>query len=799
MSGPARVLLVEGNEDGTAGGSHQCLFDIARSLDPEQFTPIVLFYQNNRFAERLREVGVRTLIWEDERVRERSPVGGMRRAKQAITLIGAVGRRIRLLRSERIALLYLNNGPGIGFDDWLPAAKLLGIPALAHARGAFAMPRRAWHPLVRGFDAVAAISQEIEQFLLARGIPANRIVQIYDGVDGDAVRARANGSAADVRRELGVGPDGILIAMVGHLRPWKGQDLALEAIGTLAPAVRERLTIVFAGGVGHGDEAYAAGLHETVTRLGLEATVAFLGERSDTPAIMAASDIVLHASTRPEPFGLVVVEGMALGRAVVAAGIGGPTEIVTAGSGLLFDPTRPDMLAAALESLATDPAKRRQLGEGGRRRAEDFSLQRNVESLQGLYRSLLTRTPLRSPSPRRFLESPLQEEGGSMEKTIRIKPLRIGLWLESDGPGGAEFVVFRMAEELRQRGHHVIPMGPAKGVGWLGAKFRDAGFAPKEFTLRRPVDWACIRDLVRQIRQDRLDVVHSHEFTMAVYGAAAGRLVGCPHVTTMHGNQTMTAALRRRVALRWAFRTSAATIAVSAETRRHLDSTLGLSPGMVQVILNGVPERPGDPKPIRQELGVAPDELLLVAVGNLDSRKGHIVLLQALQQLRSAGLENRWRVAIAGGRGGDQREILEGFAREHGFQDRLHILTHREDIPNLLAAADVFAMPSLWEGLPLALLEAMLAGKAIVASRISGIPEAMTDEVEGLLCPPGDPASLAAPLGRLLSDPALRARLGAAALTRARREFTVGAMVDAYEARYRTALQRFARSDAVRQ
>jgi glycosyltransferase involved in cell wall biosynthesis len=106
---------------------------------------------------------------------------------------------------------------------------------------------------------------------------------------------------------------------------------------------------------------------------------------------MQAADIVLHASTRPEPFGLVVVEGMALGRAVVAAGIGGPAEIVTPDSGVLFDPTRPETLASALESLAADPERRRRLGEGGRRRAEDFSVRRNVESIQTLYQSLLPR------------------------------------------------------------------------------------------------------------------------------------------------------------------------------------------------------------------------------------------------------------------------------------------------------------------------------------------------------------------------------------------------------------------------
>lgn len=391
MSRPARVLLVEANEDGTAGGSYQCLFDIARSLDPAQFTPIVLFYQNNRFVERLHEIGIRTLIWERERTHEGPVVGGLRRARQVVGLVGAVGRRIRLLRSERIALLHLNNAPGVGFDDWLPAAKLLGVPAIAHARGPFEMPRRAWHSLVRGFDAVVAISRDIERLMLGLGIPAERVVQIYDGVDAGALRARSNRAVEDVRRELGVEPHAILVAMVGHLRPWKGQSVVIEAARRLRPDVQRRLKIALVGGVGRGDEAYAAGLRETIDRHGLQTTVSLLGDRADAPAIMQAADIVLHASTMPEPFGLVVVEGMALGRPVVAAGIGAPVEIVTPDSGLLFDPARPEALTAILESLAADPDKRWRLGEGGRRRAEDFSLRRNVDAVQALYRSLLVR------------------------------------------------------------------------------------------------------------------------------------------------------------------------------------------------------------------------------------------------------------------------------------------------------------------------------------------------------------------------------------------------------------------------
>jgi len=104
--------------------------------------------------------------------------------------------------------------------------------------------------------------------------------------------------------------------------------------------------------------------------------------------------------------------------------------------------------------------------------------------------------------------------------------------------------------------------------------------------------------------------------------------------------------------------------------------------------------------------------------------QGHIVLLQALRRLTELGCEVPWRLAIAGWRTGDEPARLDAFIAEHALADRVHLLGQRSDVSDWLAAADVFVMPSLWEGLPLAILEAMLAGKVIVASATSGIPEA---------------------------------------------------------------------------
>lgn len=365
------------------------------------------------------------------------------------------------------------------------------------------------------------------------------------------------------------------------------------------------------------------------------------------------------------------------------------------------------------------------------------------------------------------------------------KPLRIAMMLESDGPGGAEIVLLQLSEELRRRGHIVVPVGPERGTGWLGGELRSRGFEPRTFHLRRPLDWGCVTGLRGLFREHQVDVVHSHEFTMAVYGAMAARLEGRRHVITFHGSQTMHRALRRRIAVRWAMRSSAATVTVSAATKAQLDRDLGLKPGALGVVLNGVPDRPGHPERVRAELGIQPGDVVLLAVGNLDPRKAHIVLLEALWRLRQEGVTVPWRLVIAGGRGGPEQPKLEQFARDHGFQDRVHILLKRGDVPDLQAAADIFVMPSLWEGLPLAVLEALLAGNPVVASRTSGIPEAVNQGQEGYLVPPGDAAALAGALRPLLEQPELRRQMGERARRRGVANFTVQVMADAYLRLYR--------------
>ncbi len=371
--------------------------------------------------------------------------------------------------------------------------------------------------------------------------------------------------------------------------------------------------------------------------------------------------------------------------------------------------------------------------------------------------------------------------------------MRVAMMIECDGPGGAETMLFRLSEELRRRDHLVIPVGPRTGTGWLSKAFGDVGITVENYWLKRPVDPSCVTRLAELLKANRIDIVHSHDFTMAVYGAAAARRLRIPHVITMHGGVGVCSVLRRRIALRWAMRHSAHTVMVSGATARQFAADLGMPERAFDVVPNGVPVNLGTDTRVRAEFGIRDDEVVILAVGNLEAHKGHRVLVEALRRLRDEGLPVPWRLIIAGGRGGSQHDALVQQIRDGQLGNQIHIALNRNDVPDLQALADIYAMPSIVEGLPMALLEAMVAGRAVVASRTAGIPEAVVDGRDGLLVPPGDVDALTNALRALLTDKQRRQQLGEAARVRSHKEFTLQVMTDCYEDLYRRSLTAFGR------
>jgi glycosyltransferase involved in cell wall biosynthesis len=385
-----RILLVESNEDGTVGGSYQAQFDLARLLDRAGFQPVVLFNQDNLFVARLRALGIEVHIFEAERAVERAAYGSGQKSRKFREMGRAILRRRRFLQGRHIDLLHLNNHPSFTCYDWLPAARLAGIPCVVNAMGDAEDDRLVSRALMRRYDRVIAISEFMRGRMLELGIPDRRITTVYLGLDAQAYRARVRRSPSEVRQELGVPADRVLVVMVGNLKFWKGQHVVLEALAGLPGDLKGRLTVLFVGATAPMGESYAESLRDTVRREGLEDVARFVGSRQDVPDLVNAADICLHASVMPEPFGLVVLEAMALGRPMIAARIGGPAEILTPESGLVFDPAQPAELTAALSRLATDRLLRERIGQAALRRVEEFSLERNVAGTVQVYRELLS-------------------------------------------------------------------------------------------------------------------------------------------------------------------------------------------------------------------------------------------------------------------------------------------------------------------------------------------------------------------------------------------------------------------------
>lgn len=183
---------------------------------------------------------------------------------------------------------------------------------------------------------------------------------------------------------------------------------------------------------------------------------------------------------------------------------------------------------------------------------------------------------------------------------------------------------------------------------------------------------------------------------------------------------------------------------------------------------------------LRKTLGVEDDRPCLLVAAALVKRKGIDILLSAISTLADEGYTTTlW---IAGD--GPDRPSLERRSSQLGLDGQVRFLGQRDDVSDLLEACDVFVLPSQREGLGVAALEAMAAGRPVVATRVGGLAEAVIHEETGLLVPPEDPAALAESLARSIGDLALRERLGAAGPARITKTYSPPAMVDAYERLY---------------
>jgi glycosyltransferase involved in cell wall biosynthesis len=357
-----------------------------------------------------------------------------------------------------------------------------------------------------------------------------------------------------------------------------------------------------------------------------------------------------------------------------------------------------------------------------------------------------------------------------------MTPIRV-LWLTKGlGPGGAERLLVSFAaiadqERFDLRAAYLLPV-----KDHLVSALAGCGVPAVCLQGPRAGDPRWAHRLRKLVRDERIDIVHVHSPLVAALARPALRaLPGRDRPALMGTEHNVWSS--HHPATRWANRLTLpledVTIAVSDEVRSSMSSRLARR---TEVVIHGVDvdaiaRRRIERESARAELGLKSNELLVATVANLRANKDYPTLLAAARRLVDAGEPARF---VSVGQGPLAAE-LEAERDRLGLGERFQFLGYREDPVRILVAADVFCLSSRFEGLPIALLEAMAAGLPVVASRVGGVPSVVTDGREGRLVHPGDPAALADALTEL-ADAGLRKQRAAAAAERAR-AFGIGRAV----------------------
>jgi glycosyltransferase involved in cell wall biosynthesis len=364
----------------------------------------------------------------------------------------------------------------------------------------------------------------------------------------------------------------------------------------------------------------------------------------------------------------------------------------------------------------------------------------NPDELGGLHRPA---SGAHRRRPRLLLVITLAEVGGAQTYVASLLPALVGHFdvaVAAHGPG---------------------PLCEAAGAA--GVRFHPLQNVRRPISLWR--DLAGLYELTRLLRRERPDILHASSSKAGVLGRLAGFFARVPvRIFTVHGWAFAAHSGFSSRLYRWLDRLveplTTVTICVS-ERERAAGLAAGTCARERTVVIPNAVDVEGAPRsrPVERE------RPLILAVGRLKAPKDFPTLIRALGDLRPDSFE-----AVIVGDGPD-RPRLEEEIETLGLTGPVRLAGERRDVPELLAAADVFVLPSVSEGLPVSVLEAMAAGLPVVASRVGGVPEQVSDGQTGLLVEPGDPNALAAALARLIAEPSLRRRLGAAGRARAEQAF----------------------------
>lgn len=724
-----------------------------------------------------------------------------RRLLYNVTLFRELSRRLREDRPDFVYERYALCAVAAGI-----LCRRRGVPWLVEVNAPLADEEAAQRGLVlarltrflerwilRHADHCFTVTPVLRRWAIESGAHPDHVSVLANGVDGSRFHPGVDETKA--RREWGFGVGGIVVAFAGSLKPWHGGMLLLEAFAS-ARSLRPDLRLVF---IGDGPEGKA--LRRRVRSLGLGEVVRFTGAvvQDEVPGFLRAADILAAPYLAQERFyfsPLKIVEYLAVGRPVVASRIGEIPEWVDTTCGRLVRPGRRDELSAALVELAADQRMREALGRAAakRVRGEDWSDRADrILETAGALRTAATPSGAQSGKqspPRvgyilkmfpRFSETFVLNEILELERQgteIRVFSMKQPTGARQPG---ADRV--RAATTVLPRGASLLAWGTLLAHGRCLRRDRSRYLKALRFALGRRDIRAMIKFLqagwiADAAVRERIGHFHAHFASGPARTAKfASMISGIPFSFTAHAKDLYWDGHRHSEShkLKKRVRLARFVVTVSRENERFIES-LGfrVKEGRLRTIHIGL--RPGEfpfSLPSARPWGPRP---LILGVGRLIEKKGFHILLEALSRLRARGV--RFRCLLAGE--GPERELLEALIAERGLRGSVRLIgavpldrlrRRYYSRARVLAQPCVVAADGDRDGIPTVLVEAMAMGVPVISTTVSGIPEAITNGVDGFLTEPGDVTELEERLDALLLDTTLADRLARAGRARVERQF----------------------------
>lgn len=356
--------------------------------------------------------------------------------------------------------------------------------------------------------------------------------------------------------------------------------------------------------------------------------------------------------------------------------------------------------------------------------------------------------------------------------------------------GGGELKLLELISELKQRyaQQYRIVVASVGQSGPLEEKFRKVADRTEIFIKRHPYDVAQIFGLIRLIREERIQLIQTTLFYADILGTIAGVLAGIRNIISWEV-YTEQYSLKQKWAYRLASKGFSTIIAVSDATRKKIIHQYHLPENKVRTIHYGVDVKKflhRNPYKIRKTLGIPQNAIVFGTIARLTEQKGHRYLIEAISKVVP-----RFPHAVFLWIGdGPLRSSLIQLARELNVLSYIHFLGFRSDVDSLLSVIDVFVLPSLYEGFPNVILEAMVCGKPVVATHVDGTPEAVIHGKTGLLVPPRDPETLGEALIQMAQNPIMRKKMGENGKKRIHEYFLLEYQLSAFDQLYHELVNR---------